>query len=328
MRRREFISVLGGAAAAWPLAARAQEARPARLVGVLMAPTADEDQQVGLDAFLQALKQSGWVEGRNVRFEIRWGEGRASETARHAAELSALAPDIIFADGTAALQSLLRLTRTIPIVFCNLADPVGAGLVHSLARPGGNATGFIQFEYTLTAKWLELLKQIAPGVVRVAVFRDAEITAGVGQFAVIQSVASALGVEVGAINMPDAGEIERAVDSFAQSPNGGLILTTSAKAVVHRDLIIALAARYKLPMITYRRYYVARGALMSYGYNFIAQFELAASYVDRILKGAKPAELPVQAPTKYELVINRKTATALGLTIPEKLLSTADEVIE
>jgi len=242
LHRREFITLLGGSAA-WPLAARAQDARPARLVGVLMASVADEDQQAGLDVFLQALKL-GWVEGRNVRFDIRWGQARATETSRHAAELAALAPDIIFADGTTALQFLLRETRTIPIVFCNVADPVGAGLVHSLARPGGNATGFIQFEYTLTAKWLELLKQIAPGVVRVAVFRDAEITAGIGQFAVIQSVASALGVEVTAINMPDAGEIERAVDSFAQSPNGGLILTTSAKAVVHRDLIIALAARY------------------------------------------------------------------------------------
>jgi putative ABC transport system substrate-binding protein len=328
MRRREFIALVGGAAAGWPLAARAQDARAVRLVGVLMAPVADEDQQAGLDAFLQALKQLGWVEGRNVRFDIRWGQGRATEIGRHAAELAALAPDILFAHGTAALQFLLRETRTIPIVFCNLADPVGAGLVNSLARPGGNATGFIQFEYTLSAKWLELLKQIAPGLVRVAVFRDAELTAGIGQFAVIQSVASALGVEVSAINMPDAGEIERAVVSFAQLPNGGLILTTSAKAVVHRELIIALAARYKLPMITYRRYYVARGALISYGYNFVEQFELAAGYIDRILKGAKPAELPVQAPTKYELAINLKTARALGITVPPTLLARADEVIE
>jgi ABC-type uncharacterized transport system substrate-binding protein len=327
MRRRVFITLLGGAAA-WPLAAHAQDAKPARLVGVLMATAVDEDQQVGLDAFLQALKQLGWVEGRNVRFDVRWGQARATETGRHAAELATLAPDIIFADGTAALQSLLRETRTIPIVFCNLADPVGAGLVNSLARPGGNATGFVQFEYTLSAKWLELLKQIDPDLVRVAVFRDAELTAGIGQFAVIQSVASAFGVEVSAINMPDAGEIERAVNNFAQSPNGGLILTTSAKAVVHRDLIIALAARYKLPMITYRRYYVARGALISYGYNFVEQFEHAAGYVDRILKGAKPAELPVQAPTKYELIVNLKTAKALGLTIPPGVLGVADEVIE
>jgi putative ABC transport system substrate-binding protein len=223
---------------------------------------------------------------------------------------------------------LLRQTRTIPIVFCNIADPVGAGLVNSLARPGGNATGSIQFEYTLTAKWLELLKLIAPGVLRVAVFRDAELTAGIGQFAVIQSVASPLGVEVSAINMTDAGEIERAVNGFAQSPNGGLILTTSAKAPVHHDMIIALAARYKLPMIAYRRYFVALGALMSYGYNFLEQFELAAGYVDRILKGEKPADLPVQAPTKYELVINLKTAKALGLTVPSTLFARADEVIE
>jgi ABC-type uncharacterized transport system substrate-binding protein len=327
MRRREFISLLGGAAA-WPIAARAQDARPARLVGVLMGPAEDEDQHASLDAFLQALKQLGWVEGRNVRFDIRWGEGRATETRRHAVELAALAPDIIFASGIAPLQSLLRETRAIPIVFCNLADPVGAGLVNSLARPGGNATGFIQFEYTLGAKWLELLKQIAPGLVRVAILRDPETTAGIGQFAVIQSVASGLGVEVSAINISDAGEIERAVDSFAQSSNGGLILTTSAKAVVHRDLIIALAARYKLPMITYRRYYVIRGALVSYGYDIVEQFELAAGYVDRILKGEKPANLPVQAPTKYELVINVKTAKALGLEISSTLLARADEVIE
>jgi putative ABC transport system substrate-binding protein len=223
---------------------------------------------------------------------------------------------------------LLRETRTIPVVFCNLADPVGAGLVDSLARPGGNATGFIQFEYTLSGKWLELLKQIVPGLVRVAVLRDAAVTAGIGQFAVIQSVAPALGVEVSAINMRDAGEIEHAVNRFVQSPNGGLILTTSALAVVHRELIIALAARYKLPMITYRRYYVVRGALISYGYDIVQQFRLAAGYVDRILKGEKPADLPVQTPTKYELVINLKTAKALGLTIPSGVLAIADEVIE
>jgi putative ABC transport system substrate-binding protein len=293
-----------------------------------MGPAADEDQQAAIAEFLQALKQLGWIEGRNVRFEIRWGEGRATETGRHAAELVALAPDIIFASGIAPMPFLLRETRTIPVVFCNLADPVGAGLVDSLARPGGNATGFIQFEYTLSGKWLELLKQIVPGLVRVAVLRDAAVTAGIGQFAVIQSVAPALGVEVSAINMRDAGEIEHAVNRFVQSPNGGLILTTSALAVVHRELIIALAARYKLPMITYRRYYVVRGALISYGYDIVQQFRLAAGYVDRILKGEKPADLPVQTPTKYELVINLKTAKALGLTIPSGVLAIADEVIE
>jgi putative ABC transport system substrate-binding protein len=328
MRRREFITLVGGAAVAWPIAARAQDARSARLVGVLMAPAADEDQQASLDAFLQALKQLGWVEGRNVRFDIRWGEARATETRRHVVELAALAPDIILASGIGPLQSLLRETRAIPIVFCNLADPVGGGLVNSLARPGGNATGFIQFEYSLSAKWLEMLKQIAPGLVRVAVLRDAEVTAGIGQFAVIQSVASGLGVEVSAINMSDAGEIERAVNSFAQSPNGGLILTASAKAVVHRDLIITLAARYKLPMITYRRYYVIRGALVSYGYDFVEQFQLAAGYVDRILKGEKPADLPVQAPTKYQLIVNLKAAKTLGLEFPPTLIARADEVIE
>jgi putative tryptophan/tyrosine transport system substrate-binding protein len=293
-----------------------------------MGPAADEDQQAAIAEFLQALKQLGWIEGRNVRFEIRWGEGRATETGRHAAELVALAPDIIFASGIAPMPFLLRETRTIPVVFCNLADPVGAGLVDSLARPGGNATGFIQFEYTLSGKWLELLKQIVPGLVRVAVLRDAAVTAGIGQFAVIQSVAPALGVEVSAINMRDAGEIEHAVNRFVRSPNGGLILTTSALAVVHRELIIALAARYKLPMITYRRYYVVRGALISYGYDIVQQFRLAAGYVDRILKGEKPADLPVQTPTKYELVINLKTAKALGLTIPSGVLAVADEVIE
>jgi putative ABC transport system substrate-binding protein len=293
-----------------------------------MGPAADEDQQAAIAEFLQALKQLGWIEGRNVRFEIRWGEGRATETGRHAAELVALAPDIIFASGIAPMPFLLRETRTIPVVFCNLADPVGAGLVDSLARPGGNATSFIQFEYTLSGKWLELLKQIVPGLVRVAVLRDAAVTAGIGQFAVIQSVAPALGVEVSAINMRDAGEIEHAVNRFVRSPNGGLILTTSALAVVHRELIIALAARYKLPMITYRRYYVVRGALISYGYDIVQQFRLAAGYVDRILKGEKPADLPVQTPTKYELVINLKTAKALGLTIPSGVLAVADEVIE
>jgi putative ABC transport system substrate-binding protein len=328
MRRRDFIALLGGGAVGWPLAARAQAVGSARLIGVLMAPGVDEDQQASLAAFLQALKQLGWVDGRNVRFDIRWGQGSATEIGRHAVELVALAPDLIFASGIASLQSLLRGTRTIPILFCNLADPVGAGLVNSLARPGGNATGFTQFEYTLSGKWLELLKQIAPGLVRVAVLRDAEITAGIGQFAVIQSVASPLGVEVSAINMRDAGEIERAVNSFARSPNGGLILTTSALAVVHRDLIIALAAQHKLPMITYRRYYVARGALMSYGYDVIEQFRHAAGYVDRILKGEKPADLPVQNPTKYELVINLKAAKALGLTVPPTMLTLADEVIE
>jgi putative ABC transport system substrate-binding protein len=328
MRRRDFIKAITSSAAIWPLAARAQDGRLARFVGVLMGATEDEDQQAAVAVFREALKKLGWIEGRNLRFDIRWGEGRATETGGHASELVALAPDIIFASGIGPAQSLFRETRTIPVVFCNLVDPVGAGLVDSLARPGGNATGFMMFEYSLCAKWLELLKQVVPGLVRVAVLRDAEVTAGIGQFAVIQSVAPAFGVEVSAINMRDAGQIERAVDSFARSPNGALILTSSALAVVHRELIIALAARYKLPMITYRRYYVVRGALISYGYDIVQQFQLAAGYVDRILKGEKPADLPVQAPTKYELAINLKTAKALGLSVPQTLRATADEVIE
>jgi putative ABC transport system substrate-binding protein len=327
LNRREFITLLSSAVA-WPVAAQAQQPAGMRRVGVLMGTVAEEDQRANIAALLQALKQLGWIEGRNVSFDIRWGQGHATETGKHAAELAALAPDIIFASGIAPLQALLRQTRTIPIVFCNVPDPVGAGLVNSLARPGGNATGFVVFEYSLSGKWLELLKQIAPGLVRVAVLRDAEITAGIGQFAVIQSVASPLGVEVSAINMHDAGEIERAVTDFARTPNSGLILTASALAVVHRDLIIDLAARYKLPMITYRRHYVSHGALISYGYNIVEQFQLAAGYLDRILKGAKPAELPVQAPTKYELIINLRTAKTLGIDVPVTLLARADEVIE
>ena len=256
------------------------------------------------------------------------GRGPGPEIRRHASELAALAPDVILATGTAGMRPLLQATRTIPIVFCNVADPVGAGFVDTLARPGGNATGFIQFEYTLSGKWLELLKQLAPGVTRVAVLRDPEITSGIGQFAVIQSVAPALRVEVSAINVRDAGEIERAVAALAHTPNAGLILTASALAVVHGELIIALAAQYKLPAVYYRRYFVTSGGLISYGYDVVNQYRSAAGYVDRILKGERPADLPVQAPTKYELVINLKTAKALGLEVPPMLLARADEVIE
>jgi putative ABC transport system substrate-binding protein len=313
-RRRTFIAALGGAAA-WPLVAPAQDARPARLVGVLIGSSlapADEDLRVGVEALVQTLQQLGWVEGRNVRFDIRWGEGRATEIRKHAAELVALAPDLIVVSGIAPLQAVLRETQAIPIVFFNVADPIGGGLVNSLARPGGNATGSIMFEYTLSAKWLDMLRQIAPGLVRVAVIRDAELIAGIGELAVIQAAASTLGIEVSAINMSDTAEIERGINSFAQLPNGGVILTTGPKAVIHRDLIIALAARYKLPLIAYRREYAAHGALIAYGFNSVQQGRVAAGYVDRILRGAKPAELPVQAPTKYELVINLKTAKTLG----------------
>jgi putative tryptophan/tyrosine transport system substrate-binding protein len=329
MKRREFITFIGGAAAAWPFAARAQQSGRMRRIGVLMNTTADDpEQQSSIAAFLQVLQQLGWTEGRNVRTDIRWAAGDALEIRRLAAELVALAPDVIVATGTAGMRPLLQATRTVPIVFNNVADPVGAGFVSSMARPGGNATGFIQFEYTLSGKWLELLKQIAPRLTRVAVLRDPEITSGIGQFAVIQSVAPGVGVDVSAITVRDAGEIERAVVEFALAPNGGLIVTASALATVHRELIITIAALHKLPTVYYRRGYVASGGLISYGYDVVEQYRGAASYVDRILKGEKPANLPVQAPTKYELVINLKTAKALGLDVPATVLARADEVIE
>jgi putative ABC transport system substrate-binding protein len=330
MRRREFITLLGGAVAstAVPPLLSAQQTERVRHLGVLMNTTATMYQQASVAAFLQALQQLGWTEGRNMRIETRWAGGQAIEIRRHAAELAALAPDVILATGTAGMGPLLQATRSVPIVFVQVADPVGAGFVDSLAQPGGNVTGFLQFEYTLSAKWLELLKQLAPGLTRAAVFRDADISSGIGQFAVIQSVAPGLGIDVRAINMRDAGEIERSVTAFARSPNGGLILTASALAVVHGDLIIRLAARYKLPAVYYRSAFVTGGGLISYGYDAIDQFRRAAAYVDRILKGEKPADLPVQVPTKYELVINLKTAKALGLEIPPMLLARADAVIE
>jgi putative ABC transport system substrate-binding protein len=328
MRRREFITLLGGAAA-WPVAARAQQPERMRRIAVLFNVTADDPgQQNNLVAFEQALQQLGWTDGRNVRIEVRWAGGELREIRRHANELVALAPDVILATGNSSMPPLLQATHTVPIVFNNVADPVGSGFVDSLARPGGNVTGFLQFEYSLSGKWLELLKQIAPGVTRAAVLRDPAIPAGVGQFAIIQSVAPSVGVDVSAINMLDAGEIERAVTAFARSPNSGLILTASALAIVHRNLIIALAARHKLPAVYYRRYFATSGGLISYGYDVVQQYRGAAGYVDRILKGEKPAEMPVQAPTKYELVINLRTAKALGLEIPHALLARADEVIE
>jgi putative ABC transport system substrate-binding protein len=327
VKRRDVIKLLSGAAG-WPLAARVQQPERIRYVGVLMNTTENPDQRSSLAALQQVLQQLGWTDGRNVRIDIRWGMGDAERIRSNAMEMVALAPDVIVATGNASMGPLLQATRTVPIVFNNVADPVGAGFVDTLARPGGNVTGFLQFEYSLSGKWLELLKQIAPGVTRAAVLRDPAITAGVGQFAIIQSVAPSVGVEVSAINMRDAGEIERAVTAFACSPNGGLILTASALAVVHGELIIALAARHKMPTVYYRRYYVDRGGLVSYGYDVIQHFRDAAGYVDRILKGEKPADLPVQAPTKYELVINVKTAKALGFDVPPQLLARADEVIE
>ena len=327
MKRRAFITLLGGAAA-WPLAAGAQQGERMRRIGVL-APTAPDDAeaQTRFAALRQGLQRFGWIEGRNLQIDARWGAGDAGAIGSAATELAALAPDVIVASGSAA-AAILQATRTVPIVFVSVPDPVGSGFVESLAQPGGNATGFIMFEYGLSAKWLELLKEIAPSVTRAAVLRDPAIVAGIGQFAVIQSAAPSVGVDVSAINMRVGAEIERAVTAFARRPNGGLILTASALAAIHRDLVVSLAARYKLPAVYITRYFVAGGGLVSYGPDFVDQYRRAAEYVDRILKGEKPADLPVQAPTKYELVINLKTAKALGLDIPTTVLASADEVIE
>ncbi len=328
MRRREFITLLGGAAA-WPLAARAQQPEQMRRIGVLMTlAKGDPEEQSRYATFLQGLQQLGWTESRNVRIDTRWSAGNATDMRKYAAELVALAPDVIVTAGAAGLGAMLQATRTVPIVFAIVPDPVGAGFVDSLSRPGGNATGFLMFEYSLCGKWLELLKQIAPNVTRAAVLRDPGITAGIGQFAVIQSVAPSVGVDVSPVNISNAAEIERSIAAFARTADGGLILTASALSAVHRNLIIALAARYKLPAVYQERTYAAGGGLVSYGPIFLDQYHRAAGYVDRILKGEKPADLPVQAPTKYELVINLKTAKALGLTIPPTVLARADEVIE
>jgi len=325
--RREFMALLG-TAAAWPVAARAQQDERVRRIGVLT-PLAESDPEAParIGTFRQGLEKLGWTEGHNIRIDIRWGASDPERARTSAVELVAVAPDVILTVG-GPTAGVLQVTRTVPIVFVAVIDPVGAGFVESLARPGGNATGFTNYEYGISGKWLELLKQIAPGVTRAAVLRDAALTSGTGQFAVIQSVASAAGVEVSPVNVHDAGEIERAVAAFARSPNGGLVVTSSALVVRHRELIIGLAARHKLPAVYYRRLFVDDGGLMAYGYDLLDQFRRAATYVDRILKGEKPADLPVQAPTRYDLVINIKTANALGLTVPDKLLATADEVIE
>jgi putative tryptophan/tyrosine transport system substrate-binding protein len=330
MRRREFISILGGAAAAWPLAAGAQQGERMRRIGIVIGATAagDAEGQARIDVFRQAMELLGWTTGRNLQIEYRWGMADPASIRKYAAELVTSAPDVILSSGAFSLAQLLQETRTVPIVFVNVADPVGAGFVNSLSRPGGNATGFMQFEYSLSAKWLELLKQIAPGVTRAAVLRDAALTSGIGQFAVIQSVASSVGVEVSPVNVHEAGEIERTVAAFARSPNGGLVVTSSALVVRHRELIVRLAAQHKLPAVYYRRLFVDDGGLLSYGYDLLDQFRRAATYVDRILKGEKPADLPVQAPTKYELLINLKAAKTLGLDVPPMLLARADEVIE
>jgi putative ABC transport system substrate-binding protein len=329
LRRRDFITLLGGAAAAWPVAARAQQPERMRRIGVLM-PLAEDAPvaQTRVAAFLQGLHQVGWNDGRNVGIDTRWAAGDADRIRGYAAELVRLAPDVILATGSATVGPLLQATRTVPIVFVIVPDPLGAGFVDSLARPGGNATGFLMFEYGISAKWLELLKQIAPDVRRAAVLRDPAITAGIGQFGAIQSVAPSLGLEIVPINVREPGEIERGITAFARSSNGGLIVTGSALASVHRDLIIRLVGRHKLPTVYYEQSYVATGGLISYGPDFLDQYRRAAAYVDRILKGEKPADLPVRAPTKYELVINLKTARALGLDLPASVLARADEVIE
>jgi len=329
MRRREFIALLGSGVAGWSRVARAQQPEQMRRIGVLMNRAADDPQgQAGLKAFHQALQQLGWSDGRNVQIDVRWGENDADRSRRYAQELVALAPDIFFASGTVSVTALQYVTRSVPIVFARVSDPVGAGVVNTLARPGGNATGFMNYEYGFSSKWLELLKQIAPRVTRVAVIRNPAIPVGIGQFSAIQAVAPALGVEVTPIGVHDLGEIGRAVEAFARLANGGLIETASALSAVPRDLIITLAARHKLPAVYSVRYMVTAGGLVSYGPDLLDQFGHAASYVDRILKGEKVADLPVQAPTKYELVVNLKTAKALGLEVPATVLARANEVIE
>jgi putative ABC transport system substrate-binding protein len=324
VRRREFITLLGGAAAAWPLAARAQQPERMRRVGALMNTAADSaDGQAHFAAFVHGLQQLGWTDGRNAQLDVRWAAGDPERIRRYAAELVALAPDVILASGGTTLGPLRQVSRTVPTVFTGVSDPVGAGFVDSLARPG-----FIAFERNISGKWLELLKEIAPGVTRAVVLRDTELGPGASQFAVIQAVAPSLRVEVNPVNVGGAAEIERAVAAFARAPNGGLIATGGGRMRSHRDLIVKLAARHKLPAVYYDRVYVDSGGLISYGPDFVDQFRRAAGYIDRILKGDKPADLPVQAPTKYELLINLKTAKAIGLTVPPTLLARADEVIE
>jgi ABC-type uncharacterized transport system substrate-binding protein len=328
MRRRDLIILLGGTAAVWPLAAHAQQGERMRRIGVLMTTAAgDPEGQARVAAFLQGLQPLGWTVGSNVRIDIRFAFD-PDRIRQEAAELATLAPDVILVNSSAGTGSLLQATRTVPIVFAVVADPVGAGFVNSLARPGGNATGFTIFEYSMSGKWLELLKELAPGLKRVAVIRDPTTAVGLSQFGVIQGIAPSLGVEVTPVKLGEAGEIERAVAAFARSSNDGLVVIGSPLTVAHRDLIIALAARHRLPAVYGQRFFAAAGGLISYGPDFLDQFRRAAGYVDRILKGEKPADLPVQAPTRYQLVINLKTAKALGIDVPPSLLVRADEVIE
>jgi putative ABC transport system substrate-binding protein len=326
MRRREVVALL---CAAWPLASRAQQGERVRRVGALMNLAVDDpESQARIATFVHGLQDLGWTDGRNVRVDVRWAAGDADRYRQSAAELVALLPDVILAVGTSAVAPLQQATRTVPIVFVNVTDPVGAGLVASLARPGGNGTGFTQFEYGMSGKWLELLKDIVPGLARAAVLRDPAQAPGIGQFAAIQAAAQSAGIELTPLDVRDAGEIERAVEAFARSPNSGLVVTASPSATVHRELIVTTAARHRLPAVYPFRFFATGGGLVSYGPDSIDPYRRAAGYVDRILKGEKPADMPVQAPTRYELVVNRKAARALALTIPETLLARADEVIE
>jgi putative ABC transport system substrate-binding protein len=328
MRRREFITLLGGAAA-WPIAAQGQEGERMRRIGVLMSLAPDDrESQVRLAAFVRALQELGWTADQNLRFDLRWGGDQPETLGRFAAELIALGPDVILASGSAAASPLHKASASVPIVFVQVAEPLGGNLVESFARPGANITGFASIEYGMSAKWLELLKEIVPGVARAVVVRDPDSHAGKVQFGAIQSAARSLGVELSPVGVRNADEIERAITAVAREPNGGLIVTTSTRASAHRERILALVARHRLPAVYPFRFYVNSGGLISYGADWTDQYRRAAGYVDRILKGAKPSELPVQVPAKYELVINRKTAKALGLDIPATVLARADEVIE
>jgi putative tryptophan/tyrosine transport system substrate-binding protein len=327
--RRQFITMLASAVATWPVSARAQQTERVRRVGVLMSVAADgPDGEPRLAAFLKRLQELGWTDGQNVRIDVRWGAGEAERTRKYVAELVALGPDVILASGDHPVVALQQATSTVPIIFAMVADPVGAGFVESLAHPGRNTTRFTLYECSTTAKWPELLKEIAPGVKRVAIIREAGTAAGTGQFTGVQAGVPGLGLELSPIGVRDVGEMERAVAAFSRSPNGGMIVTGSAQAAVHRDLIVTLAARHKLPAVYVARFFVTAGGLISYGPDFLDEHRRAAGYVDRILKGEKAADLPVQAPTKYELAINLKTAKALGLEVPLSLLARADEVIE
>jgi putative ABC transport system substrate-binding protein len=329
MRRRDFIRAVVGSVAAFPFAARAQQPERTRRIGVLMSLAADDKEgQARVDAFVQGLRELGWIDGRNVQIDIRWAAGGDRVRRQYTAELVALSPDVILASGGSVVGPLLQATRTVPIVFTQTPDPVGAGFVDSLARPGGNATGFSIFDYNIAGKWLELLKQIAPGMTRVAVIRDPATPQGIGQYSAVHAVAPSLGLNVSPINASEPSEVERVVTAFAHTPNSGLIVTGSNFAITHRELIIKLASQHKLPTVYPIRFFVPAGGLISYGPDPIDPHRRAAGYVDRILKGEKPADLPVQAPTKYELVINLKTAKTIGLTISPSILARADEVIE